>query len=525
MQYMLYSREKVKTEEGKKRIHYLSWWIFDTISKSLVLASYKAGTLDSNDRTAKFTKQHSNIFSKVVKKLWEKLVSFICGTISSKDYEGELILNQNMAIFLQELFGLYDRGLSVELVMIFNKFCDRNIEEFPEKAEIISLLRLEHFKIIADYEHWISINLPQPLDFSLSSPNSLKILSERHVIAYQYINLCINEIKDFKSTNLSRMAINNIALILTKHDFDFTFNSTHSKHLPKIDKDLNVDGDEEEQHTEAEEKIENYGIQVPIESKKKILSTIYSPFFLLWIKNYSSMQKWKSASSKDEKGELYISLLWILKNLGIDNLKNWWKNESRDNLLIFLKTLQETIVCFEFEAKNSPKVTNWTHSTKDILSKIYTEAKSKVQSKFFDKNKSATLIEDTQSITSRIRSQNFQISLTILGIIENFINDYNEIFKIESSPSELFYQVLTTLILFSKTSQSSQFYSHWFSVFYKFVDSHHKFIYLQKNKILNKICKFTLNFCSYRCDQIRSEAASFMYYLILVFFNFIYLFF
>ena len=517
MQYMMISREKIRTEEGKKRIYYLSWWIFDTISKSLVLASKKAGNLNSKDRRDRFTKQHSNVFSKVVKKLWDILTNFLCENICSKSYEGELILSQNMAIFVHDLFGIFDRGLPVDLSEIFIVSCDKNIEKYPEKSEIISLLRLEYLKITADHEHWVNLNLPLPLDFSLSSPNSLKILQERHFLAYIYINNSINEIIKYKSSNVSRYAINNITLLLSKHDFDFTFNSPHSNHLPKIDKDLNVEEVEDDQNAENEEKIENLDSQIPVDKKRKLLASIYSPLLLLWISNWPSTEKWRTSSSKDQKREFYISILWLLKNLGIENLRNWWKTENVSYLFIFLKTLQEAISCFEFDPKETPSVTNWTHSTKDIFTKMFnSESKSKTPTKFYDRNKNTAFIEEPQSITERTKSQNFQISLTILNIVEVLINDYNEIFKSDPLPSELFTQVLTTLITFSKTSQSSQFYSHWFSVLYKFVDSQKKFIFLQKNKLLNKICKFTLNFCSYRCDLVRSEAASFMYNLVLV---------
>eukprot|EP01091_Cochliopodium_minus_P014114 TRINITY_DN4729_c0_g2_i1.p1 TRINITY_DN4729_c0_g2~~TRINITY_DN4729_c0_g2_i1.p1 ORF type:complete len:1936 (-),score=552.25 TRINITY_DN4729_c0_g2_i1:12-5237(-) len=516
LQYMMLNRDKLKTNEEKKKIHFLSWWIFDTISKSFVLTGYKSNTINSEDRTTRFNKQYSNNFSKIVKKLWEILLKFICETITSKDFQGELILNQNMAIFVHELFSFYDRGLPIDLMFIYNDHCEKNITKYPAKAEVISLLKLEYFRIVSDYEHWIPVNLPLPLDFSLSSKNILETLQNRHVLAYKYIEASINEIKDFKSNDVARYAVNNLTLLFTKHDFDFNFNNPHSNFIPNIDKDLNVEELDEDQTTEVPEQIQTTDTsqKVEISSKKKLVAGIYSPLLLLWINNYSSTEKWKKNTSNFEKSEFYICLIWILKNLGTEHLQNWWRTESSERLLIFLKTLQEAIVCFQFNPLENSSNLNWTYSTKDILSKLVTDNTVKTP-KLLEKKSVGIEKENSSHSTSRSRAQNFQVSLFILNLFENFTKDYDEIFKKDNSPSELFEQTLSTLIQFSKTSQSAQFLSHWFSVFYKFVETHQNFVFNQKNKILSKICKFTLKFCSYRCNTIRSEASSFMYFLIL----------
>ena len=366
MQMLLLNKSQLRTPEGKKTIHSLSWWVFDSIIKSLAITAYRSDKLNDENRNDRFMKQYSNNFLKVLQKMWAALVSFMADTITAKDFDGELLLNQNMAIFAQDLISIFHRGFAIDFVLLHVEELDKNSERLGEKAEILSLLKLEFLRIISDHEHWIPLNLPRPLDFSLASPNALSTIAERHMLAYKFVEVIIEEIKDCKSNTVTRSAINNLSLLLAKHDFDANLNSTNSVAVPSIQE--SKDTEEGEMETN-EQPLPTEAKQVSPESKKQLLATIYSPLLLLWLQGWAETSKWRETCTVYERREWLVCIVWLLKNLPLQHLRGWWSKEGESNKKTFLLLLSDVIAAFQYDPQDKLDVTSFNISIKDLLSK------------------------------------------------------------------------------------------------------------------------------------------------------------
>ena len=213
--------------------------------------------------------------------------------------------NNYLALFIRDLFVVYDRGQAIDMVRGY-------IEDIsPAKLETqeqltLSYLKFDFLKIVVDYEHYIQLNLPLP--HKINSAQNLTVqFCDKFPMASIIVKEVIMAMKVFKS-ELRWKAIDTLSWLLTKHDYD-------SRYQDK--------------------------------PKREAIARIYLSILLLMIDEHASIISWRERADFLEQRSLMVCLLFVLKECDRNTLMDWWKHEIPSRLMIFFDLLRICIETFE----------------------------------------------------------------------------------------------------------------------------------------------------------------------------------
>ena len=82
---------------------------------------------------------------------------------------------------------------------------------------------------------------------------------------------------------------------------------------------------------------------------RKRIASLYFPFIVLVSENIESF---KSKMEFGDKRLTFICILWVLKNLSKQILKQWWKLEEKEKLLQFFEVLIQSLKIFEYVGRD-----------------------------------------------------------------------------------------------------------------------------------------------------------------------------
>ncbi|KAF2071889.1 hypothetical protein CYY_006791 [Polysphondylium violaceum] len=314
-----------------------SWFIYDLIVKSLALykldekskvqlISYltSIGSSDSGNDSktppppaptsgapASALDQHDTEFMKYLPKLVSFGVYHIQNAISTnQDSKLASEANNNLALFIRDLFGVFDRVVITDLLFIYIHDTNSGIQKDEKNATTFLFYKFDFLKIICDYEHYINLNIPVP--YSLNNIQHLSIkINDSHPVS----GILIREVLEILfntqySHEVRNVAFNCINTLLTKHDYDSRY-------------------------------------QEP--QKKERIATIYFPLILDVIDHYDKFVLWVHSSDIQERRNFMACQLFILKNLSKSFLRQWFAKEVPQRLNTFFDVLGLIASAFEYQ--------------------------------------------------------------------------------------------------------------------------------------------------------------------------------
>ncbi|EGG25220.1 DOCK family protein [Cavenderia fasciculata] len=220
-----------------------SWFIFDLIIKSITLSS-----LDTikGSRENKYDQD----FIKYVPKLISFIIHHFQGAVlSSTDGRLALEANNSLALFVRDLFSVFDRGITVDLVFGYTS----------EMKQGTSSSANESF-IVTDYEHYININIPLPY-----AVTNIQTIKQKIIDMHPVAGLLITEVMEAVTSTQSEVrgvALNTLLALLIKHEYDGRYQSA---------------------------------------DKRERIASIYLPIILWFLDNFELFTNWYFVSGTEEK--------------------------------------------------------------------------------------------------------------------------------------------------------------------------------------------------------------------------------
>jgi hypothetical protein len=205
-------------------------------------------------------------------------------------------LNKALAVFLKNLLTVMDRGVVFDLI--------EKIEREPVSSDLSLRVefKFQFMRIVCESEDYVALNLPTTSHFE--SPNKLlDELSRKHFLAGLLLRL-LNAHLSHREKSVRLTAISTVKAIMNKHD---------------VEKE----------------------IQEP-EVKAKI-AAMYLPVLSIVIDHLKTVRE----SDIDEKREILVCFLWVLRNIAPAVLCKWWRKETQARLVLFIEVLMQCTEAFE----------------------------------------------------------------------------------------------------------------------------------------------------------------------------------
>lgn|SRR3990167_9623011 len=117
-------------------------------------------------------------------------------------------INENMALFFKDLLTLFDRGIVMELIYLY----ETNLPESQIQ------LKFDFLRIICDYEHYVQLNFPIP-DVIQDATNLEKRLWGNHFLSGLVVDEVVKQIEKQNWNNIA-IAVDVLFNLAQKHVFD-----------------------------------------------------------------------------------------------------------------------------------------------------------------------------------------------------------------------------------------------------------------------------------------------------------------
>ncbi|KAL6048775.1 Dedicator of cytokinesis protein 6 [Balamuthia mandrillaris] len=470
------------------------WFVFEVVIKSMVTKLQHEGQLGSPDRKEWF----SSDFSRLLTKMISFLVKYYKQHINADDYKPAMELNKVVALFIRDLFPIFDRGRINTLVETYVQAMSSAEGDDKSMEMEISVFKFDFFKILTDHEHFVPVNLPLSYDIlpEHRRHSLFDVISQKHPISSMLVREVIASVMT-NTNSLSRsMAICTLNLLLTKHDYDARYQSPE---------------------------------------ERERVAVIYFPLLVLLVDYYSRLGAWKSGQ---EKRAFFISFLWILKGCRRSFLRGWWSKESPAKRLTFLELLMDCIDCFEYDPKTYKGI---------LLAPSFAFGKKKEnKAERGPVTRTSVLIEDDSVDTDKESKLVSEVNKLVLDVLEDYIEDFaSELCAVTpdgsvtatprdlnrskglsaanrmialSSPSSIGDQpmmdkVFALLIRFFQKEQSQSFLHCLFATMRSFVARFRSILFAEGNSYLYSLCREVLRHCSFSIAPIRCEATSLFFLL------------
>ncbi|XP_050551818.1 dedicator of cytokinesis protein 7 isoform X1 [Spodoptera frugiperda] len=208
-----------------------SWALFELMVKSMVEYLYWSGAHEAR-RKARFPDQFTDDLTTLVNNVTTEIISRY-----GKDSRLTQSLNNSLAFFLFELLSVMDRGYVFNLIRTYYKQMCAKIASLPDAVPLVHY-KLAFLRIICSHEHYVSLNLPQPLGgapggvspaASWQSLGSQSSAPPRHTLGHEFrsrhylAGLLLTELTnalELQSPVLQCAAVGGVLALLTAHDAD-----------------------------------------------------------------------------------------------------------------------------------------------------------------------------------------------------------------------------------------------------------------------------------------------------------------
>ncbi|KAL6064625.1 Dedicator of cytokinesis protein 9 [Balamuthia mandrillaris] len=480
---------KSQGELREKLIHF-AWFFFSVSYRSMVLRVKRSKGGDSTPR-------HKRISESFMRDLRSLMVLFTHELQQGKRFGLTLAkaLNLDIAMFLRDLLSLIDRGVVCGIIA---RMLESLVPNGSDGEVVFVDMKLSFLQLISQYEHFVPLNLPLP-------PKPLKAISSL--------------LEEFKQKHF-------MAGLLIEHA------------------SLYVDHPEKQIRSKAVETVRKLIISHCIDeryaSKPVLLSRIantYFPFVAMILPHTETYE----LRDLDERRNLLIAWLWVLKHADPALKKDWWKKESRSHILLFLDTLKLCVDTFQYIGKKklekrmtASQVNTSASSTKAALESFYTDvsgggARAQIRAKEGEQrqfrrtlekrnNKQAASTEPQYTFYPEIESNlSTEVSLTVLDVAEEFIHCFKkELVSTGTTvgPGQvLMDRVFALLMALLKNNQSETVYTHLYAVLRSFVHKFAKLLFYSNTAFCAELCPVVLSHCNFNSPLTREEASAFVYLL------------
>ncbi|XP_073227641.1 dedicator of cytokinesis protein 7-like isoform X3 [Porites lutea] len=281
-------------------------------------------------------------------------------------------LNSSLAFFLYDLFSLVDRGFVFELVRHYCK-------EMLYQATIdpaASQLRLEFLRIVCSHEHYVTLNLPFPTPLYPSPPpsptnsvssigsamssytviigNSMAELSTAFRQQHFLAGLILSELAlalEGGDMTLINQAIDTTRDLIACHDSDTRYDDVECRssvaalYLPIVGL---VIGALPQLHGYGSEDNSSITPDVAMAIATSSITTIMSSDER---SDIASQKSKPQQLSLEATRNLLVCLLWVLKNMDSQILKDWWADQPSSRLGLLLDVLRLCVTLFEYGGK------------------------------------------------------------------------------------------------------------------------------------------------------------------------------
>ena len=467
--FLLYVMDKKNSDRKKedKSLFDNSWFIFDLVIKSMQLHLKNKNQLNINNKTNLF----NEIFIKTLSRLIVNFAKYFKDEFqNNKNTQGIEILNNNLALFISDLFAIFDRGIVIELIKTYLDELIINSNDLY----LSNIFRVHFLKIIIDHEHFIPLNFPF---LSLSSKTNDNFdfshinYSQSHPLIYIIISILFEILKS--SNDNHKLWMEGISLIydiIIKHSYDIRYQN---------------------------------------KTIKKQIASMYFMIIPLFINSWNDLKLWKEEADIKVKREIFIFILYILKTIDKKLLRKWWECEIIINQCKFLSLLDEITKTFEYspnlqrETKNNltPEIALLINKSgnEDLLNILKLTLKKEINSKNEDK---------------RLRLLTIKIHTNIIDLLELFLFDFKRKLKREIHSNLLMSSIVKIYCSLLKSKISFTFMNFLYSSLRIFSYQFSNVLFKGNNNYLYLIIKQILIHCNIKLSKINIKASAFLFILI-----------
>eukprot|EP01102_Stenamoeba_stenopodia_P020621 TRINITY_DN8117_c0_g1_i1.p1 TRINITY_DN8117_c0_g1~~TRINITY_DN8117_c0_g1_i1.p1 ORF type:complete len:1469 (+),score=306.22 TRINITY_DN8117_c0_g1_i1:1546-5952(+) len=454
----------------------VSWFFFDIIVKSLALFldHNKANQEETKDnRTSRFapkaeegTQDPRSALSKLTEILSEtikkSLNSFLTTPANGSIEAAVRDLNKSCALFIRDLFSLIDRGQAIKMVQT-------HLAKLGELGnDIIAInLKFDFLKIIADYEHYVPINLPISISIEslpdVSSNSITKLFLEEHPLVSFLICEVMKTFQTDGNKAMRNIAIGTLYDVLIKHDYDARY-----------------------QEAERKQRVAGLYFLFLI----KVIDNIEKKGAMAeYIQGESDPEDNTYVAKLIEKRDFLTCVLYVLRTCNRNLLRNWWKSEITSRRLTFIQILSAATTSFEYTAGKN------------------------LQRRNFKKDRKTRSEDQIRALHQHISTE---VSTLVLDILEDFISDCHREMLVSTGDSipPLLDSVFKLLILLEKKFQSERFLHFLYASLRSFVIRFSDHFFNIKTSYCRDISYQIFRHCASTIPNIRIEAQTLFYLLL-----------
>eukprot|EP01087_Luapelamoeba_hula_P015415 TRINITY_DN4603_c0_g1_i1.p1 TRINITY_DN4603_c0_g1~~TRINITY_DN4603_c0_g1_i1.p1 ORF type:complete len:2339 (+),score=482.98 TRINITY_DN4603_c0_g1_i1:7388-14404(+) len=262
-----------------------SRFLLDVIIKSMTIHLQRQGMLQLANRTTRFSDKFNDRLLKIVEHLF------------FTEIRGVDSLNSLSAFpfFIHSLFDIADRGIAFILV---SKYL-ADMKDFKTR-----LGKFKFLQTLSDYEYYVSLNMPLPVDkmkvYSLKIPQLLRNHRQHHFL----VGTLLKEIQSIQGESgaIRAQAIITLKNLLKKHSTD-----------------------ERYQDSVLKERVAN----------------LYFPFVPLLVDGIDQLP------SGIEAADWLLCFVWVIRNCTRSLLQSWWNKDTQTRHLAFLRLLSGALRFFK----------------------------------------------------------------------------------------------------------------------------------------------------------------------------------
>eukprot|EP01119_Soliformovum_irregulare_P010808 TRINITY_DN2664_c0_g1_i3.p1 TRINITY_DN2664_c0_g1~~TRINITY_DN2664_c0_g1_i3.p1 ORF type:complete len:1856 (+),score=717.09 TRINITY_DN2664_c0_g1_i3:584-6151(+) len=374
----------------------LCWFFFDVIIKSMTLQVLpEEYNMEPQNRSKWFSASFMLILKKLITFLSGFMVERCQGELAPGELKGIFSCNKHCALFIKDLFHIFDRGNSIE---ILEAYVSQMTPAYPESSGGTKLLlcKLDFFKIVYDTEHLIPLNFPL-----IFPPPSEDMMSH-----YPLTGLLISEIYKMIKHSLHSIRMKAISLvseILCKFAYD-----------------------------------DRYTSNGPAQSR---MALIFFGMLTHIVQNWNGelIRGWRSKNDQREMKTMYISILWIAYYIPNSYLMQWLHNQTEIVRNQYLDLLRDIADTFQYGSplelgkfEKSPERSSFHEMVPAGLSRKQTAMMS-VVSPDAEPQQSHSKIHVSRHVTPPIPKNVgnfqeggliFQVGLRLLELLENFSDHF-----------------------------------------------------------------------------------------------------
>eukprot|EP01117_Protostelium_nocturnum_P018478 TRINITY_DN7737_c0_g1_i3.p1 TRINITY_DN7737_c0_g1~~TRINITY_DN7737_c0_g1_i3.p1 ORF type:complete len:1870 (-),score=707.33 TRINITY_DN7737_c0_g1_i3:192-5801(-) len=501
-----------------------SWFFFGLISKSMVLHlntqnSLKGSTLRSDRFEPEALSALQILIQELVKSVRERITSL----------NPTRLLNAQIAYFMKDLLSILDRSFIFKMIYLYSTQLDSK----SNSESVLVACKFSFLMILNDHEHYVPLNSPLER-YQIPSGDILEHFWQNHFLVgllLREISICFSQ----RDPSVLIPGMDTLRMILLKHNFDARY---------------------------AGEK-----------SQMESIISMYFPFIIIILDNLAAV---KAHCSLNEKRNIFICWLYILKGMSLSLLKEWWSSETVSRKIAFFQALHIAIDIFEYSREyeqetggnyessgdtDSPSVSKKGKNAKKVQKKESRKsafpimiprkggksAKDAIESYFVPQDEGAisprektpvSLANSTPSLLAspliaspmmgkRLRGSkgeqiptdpkreanlSCEVSFTILETVLLFVQDFKD--ELLSKNSHYLVVVFETFTFLMSKNQSNRFLSALFGALAYMIVEFKKPLFRFSHSICEELSFQIIRYCNFKLNEPRAAATTLLYILI-----------